>query len=43
MSHKNDNLVQLLEYDVTKSSVYLFSEYCDGGNLKDLMNEKKEL
>ncbi|XP_041815982.1 serine/threonine-protein kinase ULK1 isoform X1 [Chelmon rostratus] len=40
---KNDNIVALLDFQETASSVYLVMEYCNGGDLADYLHSKGTL
>lgn len=36
-SLKNDNIVRLIEVLETVNNIYLVSEYCEGGDLRELI------
>ena len=40
---ENEHIVKLYEFIETKNSFYLVMEYCNGGNLEELIKKKLHL
>jgi serine/threonine protein kinase len=36
-----ENIVKLIDVLITKNNVYIIQEYCNGGDLRNLMTKKK--
>ncbi len=39
----NEYIVNMYEVVMTKNNLYMFLEYCDGGDLKQLLKKKQRL